>query len=132
MRIIFDTNVLIAAFITTQGIASRVLLRSLEEHEVCLSEYIFSEFRKRLTNKFRFPSGLIDLFVRFLSTRARILSEGAPTSTAHFFDPKDIPILKLLEVGGAHYFVTGDKKLLNLKKYKHTLILSLREALELL
>ena len=53
-------------------------------------------------------------------------------SHIHFEDLKDIPILYLLEVSGAHYFVTGDKKLLELKKFKQTLILSLREALELL
>ncbi len=132
MRIIFDTNVLISAFITTQGMASRVLLRSLEEHEVCLSEYILNEFRERLANKFRYPPGLIDLFLRFLSVRAQILQEETSPSDVHFSDPKDIPILKLLETGDAHYFVTGDKQLLDLKKHKQTLILSLREALELL
>lgn len=132
MRITIDTNVLISAFITTQGIASRILLRSLEEYEVCLSPYILREFKEKLVNKLRYPPSLVDAFLRFLESRARIVLEGASASDPHFSDPKDFPILHLLEVSGAHYFVTGDKKLLELKRYKQTLILSLREALELL
>ena len=132
MRITLDTNILISAFITTEGIAFRVLLRSLEEHEVCLSEYILREFKEKLTRKLRYPSGLVDIFLQFLASRARILSKNASVAAPCFSDPKDIPILHLLEVAGVHYFITGDKKLLELKKHKQCLFLSLREALELL
>jgi predicted nucleic acid-binding protein len=132
MRITLDTNVLISAFITTEGIASRVLLRGLEEHEVCLSEYILFEFREKLTGKLRYPPGLVDMFSRFLVSRAQILSESVLAGEPNFSDLKDVPILRLIESAGVHYFVTGDKKLLALKKHRQTLILSLREALELL
>lgn len=131
MRIVLDTNILISAFITTHGVASRVLVRGLEAHEVCLSRYILNEFKERLTNKFGYPAGLVELFLRFLELRAMILSDHEAGAMLRFSDPKDIPILHLLEVSGAHYLVTGDKKLLELKKHKQTLILSLREALEL-
>jgi len=132
MRITLDTNVLISAFITTQGIASRVLLRGIEEHEVCLSHYILREFKEKLIGKLRYPPFLVEAFLRFLMSRTRVVLDDASVVSSRFSDPKDIPILHLLEVSGAHYFVTGDKKLLELKKYGKTLILSLREALELL
>lgn len=132
MRITFDSNVLISAFITTQGIASRVLLRAIAEHEVCLSHYILREFKEKLIGKLQHPPFLVEMFLRFLEARTRVVLEDTSLAAAHFSDPKDIPILHLLEVSGAHYFVTGDKKLLELKKHKQTLILSLREALELL
>lgn len=132
MRIVFDTNVLISAFITTQGIAARLLRRGMEDHEVVLSGYILNEFKGRLTQKLRYPHALADQFVRFLEIRAVLRDIPQKTGGIDFPDLKDIPILHFLEATGAHYFVTGDKRLLALKKHKHTLILSLREALELL
>jgi putative PIN family toxin of toxin-antitoxin system len=132
MRVTFDANVLISAFITTEGIASRVLLRSVEQHEVCLSDYILREFRENLILKLQYPSGLVDIFLKFLVSRSQLFSPRVAAVAPDFSDPKDIPILQLLEVAGVHYFVTGDKKILALKKHKQTLILSLREALELL
>jgi putative PIN family toxin of toxin-antitoxin system len=132
MRVTLDTNVLISAFITTEGIASRVLLRSLEQHQTCFSDYILREFREKLIRKLQYPSGLVDIFLKFLASRAQLFSVRSTTAAPDFSDSKDIPILQLLEVAEVHYFVTGDKKLLGLKKHKQTLILSLREALELL
>lgn len=131
MKIAFDTNILISAFITTEGIASRILLRALEDHEVCVCHYIFHEFKEKLVRKLRYPPSLVDVFLQFLESRTRIFPESAGVAPS-FSDPKDIPILQFLEYAAPNYFVTGDKKLLELKKYKRTVILSLREALELL
>ena len=98
MRIVFDSNALISAFITTEGIASRVLLRSLEGHEVLLSGYILREFKEKLIRKLKYPDPLVETFVRFLELRAKILTdEAAPARGAGFSDPKDIPILHFLE-----------------------------------
>ena len=132
MRITLDTNILISAFITTEGIASRVLVRSLEEHETCFSDYILREFREKLIHKLQYPPGLVDIFLKFLASRSQLFSARTAAVAPNFSDSKDIPILQMLEVAGVHYFVTGDKKLLELKRHKQTLILSLREALELL
>lgn len=74
----------------------------------------------------------MEFFTRYLRTHMTVIDLPEKIEKIDFEDPKDVPILHLLEAAGVHYFVTGDKKLLGLKKHKQTLILSLREALELL
>ena len=51
---------------------------------------------------------------------------------SYFIDADSSLLKKNLPLNNSWYFVTGDKKLLELKKYKQTVVLSLREALELL
>jgi predicted nucleic acid-binding protein len=87
---------------------------------------------KTLSGKLKVPAAEVAYFMNYARTRMAVVDLPDNSPPIHFEDPKDIPILHLLEVSGAHYFVTGDKKLLALKKHKQTLILSLREALELL
>lgn len=100
-------------------------------HAVILSEFILEEMREKLLKKLRLPENLTAETVRFLKRRSLVIK--APVNPhIHFEDKNDIPILSLLEASGAHYLITGDKKLLALKKFKQTLILSPREALEIL
>ena len=63
--------------------------------------------------------------------RAAVIHVPKP-SGIKFSDPKDIPLLALVQASKAHYFVTGDKKLLELKKHGSTLFLTPREAMEIL
>ena len=95
-----------------------------------LSPYILEEFRNKLVNKLAFSEEQVREAAHFLERRSVILD--APLKNILFPDKKDIPILALLEASGAHYFVTGDKKLLELKKWKTTFFLTVREALEIL
>jgi predicted nucleic acid-binding protein len=67
----------------------------------------------------------------FLRKRAVIL-DIKENPKIDFSDKKDIPILSLLEASKANYFVTGEKKLLSLKKFGPTLFLTPREAMEIL
>ena len=74
---------------------------------------------------------LVESTMLFLRNRAAVLN--VPVNPAiHFPDKKDIPILSLLEASSPHYLVTGDKRLLELKKFRQTLILTAREALGIL
>ncbi len=132
MKVVFDTNVLLSAFLTRSGIAQQLFVRSLGAHQVLLSEYILEETSAKLTGKLAIPASLVNGFIRYLRARTTVIDLGPQPSSVEFSDKKDVPILHLLEVSGAHYFVTGDKKLLDLKKHDKTLVLSLREALELL
>ena len=132
MRVVFDTNILLSAFLTRGGVAQQLLARVFASHAVLTSEYILQEAVKKLSGKLKVPKREIDSFMRYVRTRITVIDLPKKIAPIHFEDPKDIPILQLLEYASPHYFVTGDKKLLELKKYKQTLILSLREALELL
>jgi len=132
MKVVFDANVLLSAFLTQVGVAQQVFLRTVAAHQVLSSEYILHEVGKTLSGKLKVPAPEVANFMSYARSRMTIIDLAGSSTHIHFEDPKDIPILYLLEVSGAHYFVTGDKKLLELKKHKQTLILSLREALELL
>lgn len=55
MRVVLDTNVLIAAFIA-RGVCSELLEHCVRHHTLATSEFILNEFREKLTSKFRFTS----------------------------------------------------------------------------
>lgn len=129
MKVVFDTNVLISAFITTAGPSAYAIRMALKNFDVILSEYILEEARKKLATKLKAPTKAIKLFETFLRQRTQVI-EVRHFRNIHFSDKKDIPILDLLRTASPHYFVTGDSKLLALKKFDHVLILTPREAME--
>lgn len=132
MRVVFDTNILLSAFLTEGGAAQQLFAKVVAAHAILTSEYILQEAVGKLSGKLKVPEREIGFFMRYVRTRMTVIDLSEKVGRIDFKDPKDIPILHLLEAAGIHYFVTGDKKLLELKKHKQTLILSLREALELL
>ncbi len=131
MRVVFDTNILISGFITPAGNAQYLLTRAVKYHTLIFSNYILKELKEKLAQKIGAPGTEIQTAISFLKARAVCLEiTGEPE--AKFSDQKDLPILRLIEVAKAHYFVTGDKKLLGMKKLGSTVFLSLREAMEVL
>ena len=131
MRVVFDTNVLISGFLTSTGVSQSALAAAFKRHTVVLSEFILEELRRKLTVKLGVPGKEAEAVSQFLARRAVIL-KTAPRPKIKFADKKDIPILSLVETSAPHYLVTGDKKLLELKKFAQTLILNPREVLEVL
>ena len=133
MRVIFDTNVLISAFLTTTGPSQHVFALALRRHAVILSPYILEEFLSKLVHKLRFPEAQVKEAVRLLKERTHVLDVPEPHQRAiKFSDKKDIPLLALAEISKAHYFITGDKKLLALKHHGATLFLTPRAAMAVL
>ncbi|OGX11725.1 MAG: putative toxin-antitoxin system toxin component, PIN family [Omnitrophica bacterium RIFOXYB12_FULL_50_7] len=132
MRVVFDTNILLSAFLTKGGVAQQLFVRAIAVHAVLSSEYILREAHEKLSDKLKVPEPTVVFFMRYLRARMTVFDFPDKVERIDFEDLKDVPILYFLEKAGAHYFVTGDKKLLALKKHKQTLFLSLREALELL
>lgn len=131
MKVIFDTNVLISAFLTTTGPSQHILSIALQRYDVTLSEYILTEFANKLRQKLKMPEAVVYKAVDFLRRKAIIVSVQE-TSKHSFSDIKDRLILDLIEVSSANYFITGDKALLELKKMGLTVFLSPREALKVL
>ena len=131
MKVVFDTNVLISGFLTVTGSSQYILRRALRSHQVILSDYVLKEFEEKLTRKLGMPGHLVKEAILFLRRRAVIL-DVLERAQVKFGDQKDIPILNLIHTSKAHYFVTGDKKLLDLKRLGPTVFLSPREAMEML
>ena len=67
MRLVVDTNVLIAAFIS-HGACSEFLEYSVLNHEVVLSNFILEELKEKLTDKFKFSIQETNGVVRLLKS----------------------------------------------------------------
>ncbi len=115
MKVVVDTNVLIAAFLTV-GTSREVLDTALSRRIVYLSEYILEEFQRTLlSRKFNFPRPVVDAFEGYLRHYA-FLGEEGDSSKISFSDPGDIKILSLCLSVEADFLITGDAAILALKK----------------
>jgi len=65
MKLIFDTNVLIAAF-ATHGICHSLLEYAIENCTIVISNYIIEELQEKFLTKFKMPEEKIEKIVTFL------------------------------------------------------------------
>lgn len=128
MRIVLDTNVLLAAF-GTRGLCEALLASVLDGHDLVTSEYILGELRRHLLGKFRIPSRAAAQLVAFLRQHGEVVEPSAvPTGACR--DPADVPVLGTAVSGHADLLVTGDSDLLVLKRYQGIAIVRPRECYE--
>ncbi len=128
MRIVLDTNILIAAFIS-HGACADLFEHCVRYYEIVASEFIFTEFSKKLTTRFKIPTREATEAVQLLRSRIAVV---APLNLGRRVcrDPKDDPILGTAIRGECQCIITGDKDLLTLKKYRGTKIISPRDFWE--
>ena len=127
MRVVFDTNVLIAAFLT-EGVCSKLLVRARKrECDLILSEAIVAEFEEVLVKKFSIsPSDLSDVRSLVREAAGEILQEINPIPP-FCRDPNDDKILSCAKDAQADYLVTGDQDLLILSLYEGIPIVTPRD-----
>ncbi len=127
MKIVFDSNVVIAAF-GTRGLCDSLLEEALENHRVVLSEELLQEIQKALQKKFRMPPLEVKSAIAFLKQYSAMETpEALPRDTCR--DPDDVKVLGLAVAASADLIITGDKDLLTLKEFRKIPILSPREFL---
>jgi putative PIN family toxin of toxin-antitoxin system len=114
MKVFFDTNVLIAAFVA-RGLCSDLFDHCLAEHTICISQWVLDEFCDRLIKKFRFTKANVDKAAAFIVQHAVMLA-GDPLPSRICRDPDDDNVLAAAINGRVHCVVTGDEDLLVLKK----------------
>jgi putative PIN family toxin of toxin-antitoxin system len=127
VRVVFDTNVLIAAFLT-EGVCSKLLLRARKrECDLILSKAIVAEFEEVLAKKFSVSSSDLSN-VRSLVKEAagEILQEVNPIQP-FCRDPNDDKILSCAKEAKADYLVTGDQDLLVLSRFEDIPIITPRD-----
>jgi predicted nucleic acid-binding protein len=114
VRVVFDTNVLVAAARSRQG-ASFALVRSIPapEFKLCLSVGLYSEWQEVLTRTENLPPGdTVEDARRFL----RYLANQAHLQEIHFLwrpfltDPDDDMVLELAFAAGCRHIVTHNVK----------------------
>ncbi len=113
MKLVLDTNVLIAAFIT-RGVCHELLEHCAINHEIILSEFILDELRDKLVRKFAFSRREVANVVRLLRTRA-VLVRPQILAKPLCRDPDDNFILGTATAGNCKCIVTGDRDLLDLQ-----------------
>lgn len=127
MKAVFDTNVLIAAFLT-EGICAKLLIRARKrDFDLILCDAILQEFERVLKKKFAASPSEISDISALLSEAACDIRRRIDTIAPVCRDPDDDPILACAQEAVADYIVTGDEDLLVLKSYEGTGIISPRE-----
>lgn len=129
MRVVLDTNVVIAAFIA-RGACSDLFERVVNEHELILSPFILEEFERVMTRKFGLDGNRVARAVNLLR-RKGIVVEPVPLDSPVCRDPDDDQILALAREDGVRFLVTGDDDLLALDAFEGVPIISPRQLLTL-
>ena len=122
MKIVLDTNVLIAAFIS-RGACNELMEYCALNHEVVLSPFILDEFKQKLVRKFGFTTGEAEDAVHLLESRFEVVK---PREVAGPIcrDADDDQVIGTALAGDCEYIVTGDKDLLDLRRVKQIRLVS--------
>ena len=110
MRIVLDTNVLVAALLNPRGVPASILNAILEENVgLIVDDRILHEYRYVLQRpRFGFPKNTVTALMDFFEHHGEYVAAG-PTSEA-ISDPDDVPFYEVAIAGNAEYLVTGNAK----------------------
>lgn len=129
MRVVFDTNIYISAFITPGGRGEAAYLKAVNgELELVTSVPILTELARKLREKFRWEDERIKAAVRHVAAAAVVVKPVE--RIAVLADEPDNRILECAREAEAELIVTGDRHLLELKSYNRTAIITLAAFLD--
>ena len=111
MRVVLDTNVLIAAF-ATRGLCEDVLRTVLAEHQLVASEHILDELERVLSDKLKMPTPKVRAVTVLIRQSALIIEPEKPAAWPTN-DPDDQWITATAIHGEAQVLVSGDRDLSN-------------------
>lgn len=127
MRAVFDTNVLVAAFVA-EGICSKLLMRGREKQfHLIVCPVILQEFDRVLTRKFSATRNETRSALLIVSEAIHRVVRPAPLGRSVCRDPDDDAILACALEAKVDYLVTGDEDLLELKAFKGIRIVTPRD-----
>jgi uncharacterized protein len=127
VRVVFDTNVLVAAFLS-EGVCHKLLSRARKkEYDLVLSVDIVAEFEGVLLRKFSLSRSELSDVRSLLAEVVKEMHQGIEPIKPVSRDPDDDNILACASAAGADYLVTGDEDLLVIERYGGAQILSPRD-----
>ena len=121
MRIVFDTNVLVSAFVA-RGASFEVFEHCLSTHDVFTSQHIQEEVKTVLREKFLFPADEVSDVLEFLDSQLGSL-DVRPLDTPVCRDADDDPVLACAVSAEADCLISGDEDLLVPGEFKGTRII---------
>lgn len=129
MKIILDTNVIIAAFLS-HGLCTLIFEICIDKHDIIISEHIIKELKKNFAKKIKLTEKRIKEIIEYLEEEC-ILCDYKISNNAICRDKDDDEILALAKDNKVKYIVTGDNDLLILKKYENIEIITPRRFWEI-
>jgi putative PIN family toxin of toxin-antitoxin system len=114
VRVVLDTNVLIAAF-ATRGICEDVFRTVLAEHELVVSKFTLEELERVLVDKLKMSSARARAVTAFVRDVAEIVDPPEPAPWPEN-DRDDGWVVATAIVGEAQFLVSGDRDLLGASK----------------
>jgi len=127
MRVVFDTNVLVSAFVT-EGVCSKLLGRARRgQFQLMTCPFILKEFEAVLSKKLRATKGEREEALRVLSEAVSAIVYPSQVISGECRDPNDDDILSCSLAAGADYLATGDSDLLQLRKFRGTAVITPRD-----
>lgn len=129
MKIVFDTNIFISAFVVPRSQAEKAIFKVIEENvSLMISKEIIGEVLRVLAGKFKREKEALSRTAVYLSDIARIVKSSRKINVLK--DEPDNRILECAVAGRADLIVTGDKEMLRLKEFEGIKMISLKEYLE--
>jgi putative PIN family toxin of toxin-antitoxin system len=124
MRLVLDSNVIIAAF-AARGLCEALFEYCIGSREVFISEHILKEVKEKLTAKIKVPDKVaseIEIYLR----ESTELVVPASVNLPRLKDKDDLPLIGTAAAALSKYLITGDQELLYVKSFRKTIILSPR------
>ncbi len=129
MRVVFDTNIFISAFVIPHSQAEKAILKIIDgDDSLIISTEIIKEVLSVLSKKFNRDREAISHTALYLSDLDELIKPGKKLNI--FKDEPDNRILECAIFGKADAIVTGDREMLKLKTYEGIKIITLKEYLK--
>jgi uncharacterized protein len=117
LKVVFDTSVLVSAFISTETVTDRVVDLAAEgKIELVISHVVLAELGNTLNAKLHIPEEAIDSYIYSIAEIAEVVRPNFQYNILS--DRPDNRILECAVKGKADLIVTGDKQMLALKNFK--------------
>jgi len=130
--IVFDTNILLSALLSTNGNPFRCLaLAKIGQIESVTCQEILDEFAEKLLAKFKFSEEMTQVAVEEVRKFSRVVEISGTLRTVPD-DSDDDMVVECAVIGNATHIVTGDKHLLALTSYQSIVIVKAAEFITLL
>lgn len=129
MKVVFDTNIFISAFVIPGGKAEAAYSHALRKDFTLYSSVaILTETAQKLGEKFGWQQDKITSLLKAISKVAIVIK--TEPHLHHLADEPDNRVLECAEAVGADFIVTGDKHLLFLKQFQNSTVVRLADFLK--
>ena len=128
MRIVLDTNVLVAAYIARSGGCAALYEHIASAHTSVSSEPLLEEFRDKLVQVplLSYPAALANIAIDVVRKRVELVA-ATPLVQPVCRDPDDDVVLATALIGRCACIITMDKDLLTLQSFSGIAILHPRD-----